>query len=158
MTLALLATSLPLSLAQGPALPNNYSYHDTSPQTVLSFQGVYGSNFNETITFCNFKVKDFELNFWDIVPVIAQSADSGQNEYNEKGALLYGGVYQAPNSSVVWKGLGFSANGPYDCAFALGKDGKDVSIFNIADVVSSKSGMRFRLDLSTSPNAANHRS
>ena len=39
------------------------------------------------------------------------------------GALLEGGVYIAPNNSLIWKGLGFSANGPYDTAFALDKDG-----------------------------------
>jgi hypothetical protein len=124
-TLALLALAslLTPTLTQGPSVPNAYSYHFSNPQTVLSFQGIYGSNFNETITFCDFRPKLFELNIWNIIPVIAQSADSGQNEYNEKGALLYGGAYQAPNSSIVWKGLGFSANGPYDAAFALGPKG-----------------------------------
>ena len=33
----------------------------------------------------------------------------------------------AVNGSIVWKGLGFSANGPYDAAFALGKGGMEVS-------------------------------
>jgi len=93
---------------------------------VQSFQGVYGSNFNETITFCDFKVKSFELATWDIIPVLAQSADSGQLEYNEKGAMLMGGTYLAPNGSVVWRGFGFSANGPYDCAFALNMNGSEV--------------------------------
>ena len=58
--------------------------------------------------------------------MIAQSADSGQSEYNSKGALLYGGAYIAANGSIIWKGLGFSANGPYDAAFALGREGKNV--------------------------------
>ena len=87
---------------------------------------MYGSNFNETITFCDFRVKGFELNDWKIIPVLAQSADSGQSQYNEKGAMLTGGTYLAPNGSVVWKGFGFSANGPYDCAFALNGNGSEV--------------------------------
>ena len=41
--------------------------------------------------------------------------------------MLTGGTYLAPNGSVVWKGLGFSANGPYDCAFALNGNGSEVS-------------------------------
>ena len=93
-----------------------------------SFQGVYGSNFNETLTFCDFKVKSFELDIWDIIPVLAQSADSGQAEYNEKGAMLTGATYLAPNGSVVWRGFGFSANGPYECAFALNNNGSEVRI------------------------------
>lgn len=40
--------------------------------------------------------------------------------------MLDGGTYLAPNGSVVWKGLGFSANGPYDCAFALSGNGSEV--------------------------------
>ena len=40
--------------------------------------------------------------------------------------MLTGGTYLAPNGSVVWKGLGFSANGPYDCAFALTGNGSEV--------------------------------
>ena len=87
---------------------------------------MYGSNFNETITFCEFRSKSFELNDWKIIPVLAQSADSGQSQYNEKGAMLTGGTYLAPNGSVVWKGFGFSANGPYDCAFALSGNGSQV--------------------------------
>ena len=122
-SLLVLASLLAPASTQGPSIPNTYSYHFSNPQTVLSFQGIYGSNFNETITFCNFHPKPFELNAWNIIPVIAQSADSGQSEYNEKGALLYGGVYQGLNGSVIWKGLGFSANGPYDAAFALGPKG-----------------------------------
>ncbi|MCJ1226239.1 hypothetical protein MMC12_002889 [Toensbergia leucococca] len=122
--LILLALLLP-ALAQFCPLPNTLAYHTSVPLTVRSFQGVYGSNFNETITFCDFKVKAFELNTWNIIPVIAQSADSGQSQYNEKGALLYGGTYVAVNGSIVWKGLGFSANGPYDAAFALGKGGME---------------------------------
>ena len=95
-------------------------------QTIRSFQGVYGSNFNETIVFCEFKPKRFELTDWKITPVLAQSTDSGQSEYNEKGAMLTGGTYLAPNGSVLWKGFGFSANGPYDCAFALRGNGSEV--------------------------------
>ena len=111
----------------GCPIPNDFAFHNSKPQTVQSFQGVYGSNFNETITFCDFKVKSFELDTWDIIPVLAQSADSGQSAYNEKGAMLTGGTYLAPNGSVVWRGFGFSANGPYDCAFALNKNGSEVS-------------------------------
>ena len=40
--------------------------------------------------------------------------------------MLTGGTYLASNGSVVWKGLGFSANGPYDCAFALTGNGTEV--------------------------------
>lgn len=40
---------------------NNFNYHYTKPQTIRSFQGIYHSNFNETITFCNFKAKSFEV-------------------------------------------------------------------------------------------------
>ena len=40
--------------------------------------------------------------------------------------MLTGGTYLAPNGSVVWKGMGFSANGPYDCAFALIGNGSEV--------------------------------
>ena len=58
--------------------------------------------------------------------MLAQSADSGQSQYNEKGAMLTGGTYLAPNGSVIWKGFGFSANGPYDCAFALSENGSEV--------------------------------
>lgn len=116
------------TLGQGVALPNTLNYHRQQPKTVRSFQGVYGSNFNETITFCNFQVKVFELEDWDIIPVIAQSADSGQNEYNEKGALLFGGTFVAPNGTIICKGLGFSANGPYNAAFALAEDGATVCL------------------------------
>jgi hypothetical protein len=60
-------------------LPGNFSYHNNVAQTVRSFEGIYHSNFNETIvcclqtgrrsheinssrqTFCNFKPKDFEV-------------------------------------------------------------------------------------------------
>lgn len=123
LAIVALTSFLTPTSTQGLSLPNTYSYHFSNPQTVLSFQGIYGSNFNETITFCNFHPKPFERDIWNIIPVIAQSTDSGQIEYNEKGALLYGGVYQAPNNSIVWKGFGFSANGPYDTAFALGPKG-----------------------------------
>ena len=40
--------------------------------------------------------------------------------------MLTGGTYLIPNGSVLWKGLGFSANGPYDCAFALNGNGSEV--------------------------------
>ena len=110
----------------GCPIPDTFHYHNATTQTIRSFQGVYGSNFNETITFCDFRVKSFELNDWKIIPVLAQSADSGQSQYNEKGAMLTGGTYLAPNGSVVWKGFGFSANGPYDCAFALNGNGSEV--------------------------------
>lgn len=103
-----------------------FDWHNSTTQTIHSFQGVYGSNFNETITFCDFKPKSFELKDWKIIPVLAQSADSGQSQYNEKGAMLTGGTYLAPNGSVIWKGLGFSANGPYDSAFALIGNGSEV--------------------------------
>jgi hypothetical protein len=117
------------ALAQGFSAPNTLSYARQAPdQTVQSFQGVYGTNFNETITFCNFKVKPWELDEWNIIPVIAQSADSGQSQYNDKGALLYGGTFIAENGSVIWKGLGFSANGPYEAAFALEENGAQVGI------------------------------
>lgn len=112
-------------LGQGCPIPNEFNYHNSTTQTIRSFQGVYGSNFNETITFCDFKLKSFELNDWKIIPVLAQSADSGQSQYNEKGAMLTGGTYLAPNGSVIWKGFGFSANGPYDCAFALTENGSE---------------------------------
>ena len=59
--------------------------------------------------------------------MLAQSADSGQSEYNSKEAELTGGTYLALNASVVWRGFEFRANGPYECAFALHKDGKEVS-------------------------------
>ena len=61
--------------------------------------------------------------------MIAQSADSGQSRYNDKGALLYGTAYVAANGSVTWKGAGLSANGVYDAAFALAGDGKVVSLW-----------------------------
>ena len=40
--------------------------------------------------------------------------------------MLTGGTYLAKNGSVVWKGFGFSANGPYDCAFTLSGNGSEV--------------------------------
>jgi hypothetical protein len=43
------------------------------------------------------------------------------------GAVLTGAVYVAGNGSIVWHGFGFSATGPYDCAFALGPKGKKAS-------------------------------
>ena len=39
------------------------------------------------------------------------------------GAVLTGAVYVAGNGSIVWHGFGFSATGPYNCAFALGPKG-----------------------------------
>jgi hypothetical protein len=99
-------------------LPNTFSYHSQTPQTIRSFQGIYHSNYNETITFCNSKAKSFELNQWEIISVIAQTA-YGNPPYTAVGAVLNGAVYIAGNGSVVWHGFGFSATGPYDCAFAL---------------------------------------
>ena len=125
--LFLLSLVAPLVSAQGTSPPNLLNYHSSHPQSIQSFQGVYGSNFNETLTFCNFKAKTWELDDWHSIPVIAQSADSGQYQYNRKGALLYGGVYLERNGSVIWRGLGMSANGVYDAAFALGAKGKVVS-------------------------------
>ena len=61
--------------------------------------------------------------YLDLYLIIQQ----GQSQYNEKGAMLTGGTYLAPNGTVIWKGLGFSANGPYDCAFALTGNGSEVS-------------------------------
>ena len=56
------------------------------PQSVLSFHGVYGSNFNETLVFCSPPPHTWELNTWRIVTVLGRAADSGQNGvYNEKG-------------------------------------------------------------------------
>ena len=118
--------SLSLKEFSGCPISNDFNYHNSKTQSIRSFQGVFGSNFNETITFCDYKVKRFELNDWKIVPVLGQSADSGQPRYNEKGAMLTGGTFLAPNGSVVWKGFGFSANGPYDCAFALSGNGSEV--------------------------------
>ena len=39
------------------------------------------------------------------------------------GAVLTGSVYIAGNGSIVWTGFGFSATGPYNCAFALSGNG-----------------------------------
>jgi hypothetical protein len=50
-------------------------------------QGVYGSNFNETIFFCNQRPYTFELNQWNIIPVIAKSWDSGQSSFNPRGTV-----------------------------------------------------------------------
>ncbi|KAK5111247.1 hypothetical protein LTR62_005275 [Meristemomyces frigidus] len=93
---------------------NRFNYHDVVPQTIRSFQGIYYSNFNETITFRIFKPKFFQLDSWKIIPVLAQTA---------YGAVLTGSVYIAPNNSITWNGLGFSATGPYNCAFALSGNG-----------------------------------
>ena len=59
------------------------------PQSVLSFHGVYGTNFNETITFCNPPPTKFELHTWKAVTVLARAVDSGQSVYNEKGILTH---------------------------------------------------------------------
>ena len=61
------------------------------------------------------------------IPNIYRLPSQGQSQYNEKGAMLTGGTYLAPNGSVIWKGLGFSANGPYDCAFAWSGNRSEVS-------------------------------
>ena len=103
-------------------IPDHFNYHTKTPQTVRSFQGIYHSNFNETITFCNFKAKTFEYNQWDIVPVLAQTGYGGP-PYTHVGAVLTGASYFTGNGSVLWQGFGFSASGPYNCAFALSEDG-----------------------------------
>ena len=77
----------------------------------------------QTIFFCNFKPYTFELHNWHIVPVLAKSWDSGQSSFNTNGAILNGGVYKGTDGSIIWKGLGFSQNGPYDCAFTLATNG-----------------------------------
>lgn len=41
------------------------------------------------------------------------------------GAVLTGSVYVAGNGSIVWNGFGFSATGPYNCAFALNANGSN---------------------------------
>lgn len=120
-------------------MSSDLNKHDLNPPSPLSFEGVYTTNFNETITFCPFHPKSFELNAWRIIPMLAQSIDSGQSEYNSKGAELTGGTYLAPNGTVVWSGFGFSANGPYDCAFALNKDGTEVSANRLGE--SSRDGV-----------------
>ncbi|KAK3648107.1 hypothetical protein LTR56_002585 [Elasticomyces elasticus] len=112
-------------LANGQDLcpvPNNYNYHNSAPQTIRSFQGIYHSNFNETITFCNFKPKQWELETSQIIPVLAQTAYGGP-PYTKVGAVLTGSVYVAGNGSIVWNGFGFSASGPYNCGFALSSNG-----------------------------------
>ena len=119
----ILALSLPIVDCQDLCpIPNHFDYHTNTLQTVRSFQGIYHSNYNETITFCNFKAKSFELNAWDIVPVLAQTAYGGP-PYTHVGAVLTGAAYIAGNASIVWHGFGFSATGPYNCAFALSEDG-----------------------------------
>ena len=128
---------------------NTFDYHTAPKQTVRSFQGIYHSNYNETITFCNFKPKSFELNAWDIIPVLAQTSYGSSVPFTDVGAVLTGAVYIAANGSVVWyarpashprifakhvsdvwmfrHGFGFSATGPYNCAFALSEDGKSAA-------------------------------
>lgn len=108
--------------------PNTFTYHAQTPPTVRSFQGIYHSNYNETITFCDFKAKNFELDAWRIIPVLAQTA-YGHPPYTSVGAVLTGGVYIAGNGSVVWEGFGFSATGPYNCAFALSGNGASAKGF-----------------------------
>lgn len=39
------------------------------------------------------------------------------------GAVLTGSTYIAGNGSVMWNGFGFSATGPYNCAFSLSANG-----------------------------------
>ena len=43
--------------------------------------------------------------------------------------MLMGGTYIATNGSIIWKGLGFSQNGPYEAAFALSRDGMQADGF-----------------------------
>ncbi|KAK5174329.1 uncharacterized protein LTR77_001409 [Saxophila tyrrhenica] len=121
----LLALWVPLIQSQDLCpVPNHFNYHDNDPQTIRSFQGIYHSNYNETITFCNFKPKSFELNSWNIIPVLAQTHYGTHTPYTTVGAVLTGSVYIAGNGSVVWNGFGFSATGPYNCAFALNESGQ----------------------------------
>lgn len=54
--------------------------------------------------------------------MLAQTA-YGSPPYTNVGAVLTGAAYIAGNGSVVWEGFGFSATGPYNCAFALSGDG-----------------------------------
>lgn len=70
--------------------------------------------------------------------MVTQSADWGQSEYNIKGAMLAGGTYLALNGSMTWKGLGFSANSPYDTTFALNKDGSQVRLGSSIAYVGEK--------------------
>ena len=68
------------------------------PQSVLSFHGVYGSNFNETLIFCSPSPHAWELKTWRIVTTLGRAADKGQHGiYNEKGAILNGGTYVGKN-------------------------------------------------------------
>ncbi|KAK3110327.1 hypothetical protein LTR53_015479 [Teratosphaeriaceae sp. CCFEE 6253] len=57
-----------------------------------------------------------QLDAWNIIPVLAQTATT-------VGAILTGSVYVAGNGSIIWNGFGFSATGPYNCAFALSANG-----------------------------------
>lgn len=36
---------------------------------------------------------------------------------------MTGSAYFTSNGSIIWNGFGFSATGPYNCAFALSDDG-----------------------------------
>jgi len=98
-----------------------------------SWQGIWGSNFNETIFFCNFRPFKFEdntatpptlSNQWGSLPVLALSDDNGRDQYEEHGATLTGGIYQHVNNSYIWLGLGASANGPYETSFAMSINGQ----------------------------------
>jgi hypothetical protein len=43
------------------------------------------------------------------------------------GAVLTGSAYAHPNGSIIWNGFGFSATGPYNCAFALSSNGTNAN-------------------------------
>jgi hypothetical protein len=106
-------------------VPNHFNYHNDSTPTIRSFQGQWHSNYNETITFCNFKAKSFELNDFRIISVLAQTHYGANTPFTSVGAILDGAAYTAGNGSIVWHGFGFSATGPYNCAFALNEDGTE---------------------------------
>jgi len=80
----------------------------------------------------------FGLDTWDVIPMVAQSADWGQPEYNIKGVVLAGGTYLTLNGLVIWKGLSFSANSSYNTAFALNKDGSQVRLSSSIAYVGEK--------------------
>jgi hypothetical protein len=54
---------------------------------------------------------------------LLQSTYTNVGHSTKVGAVLTGAVYVAGNGSIVWHGFGFSATGPYNCAFALGPKG-----------------------------------
>ncbi|KAJ9615428.1 hypothetical protein H2200_001503 [Cladophialophora chaetospira] len=60
--------------------------------------------------------------------ILAQTA-YGAPPYTTVGAVLTGGTYTHPNNSIIWRGFGFSATGPYNCAFALSTNGSNANGF-----------------------------